>query len=76
MIKDFARRLPPMVARTASLYIVGRWGVGDTVVGCAEGSIVRAEALLSSLARTSSPNAAQLPNLSSMARILAMTTST
>ncbi len=64
-----------MVARTASLYVVGRWGVGNTAVGGAKGGIVRSEALLSSLARISSPNAAQLPKPSSMAQILAMTTS-
>jgi hypothetical protein len=50
-----------MVARTASLYVVGQWGVGNTAVGVAEGGIVGAEALLSSLARILSPNAAQLP---------------
>ncbi len=65
-----------MVARTASLYIVGRWGVGNTAVGGAEGGIVKAEALSSSSARISSPNAAQLPKPSSMAWILAMTAST
>jgi hypothetical protein len=74
--KDFAQRLPPMVERTASLYVVGRWGVGDTAVGGAEGGIVRAEASSSSSARILSPNAAQLLKLSSMARILAMTMST
>ena len=31
MTKDFAQRLPPMVERTASLYVVGRWGGGDTL---------------------------------------------
>jgi hypothetical protein len=74
--KDFARRLPPMVARTTSLYVVGRWGVGDTAVGGAEGGIVGAEASSSSLARISSPNAAQLPKPASMAWILAMMMST
>ena len=59
MTKDFAQRLPPMVERTASLYVVGRWGVGNTAVRGAEGGIIRAEVLSSSLARISSPNAAQ-----------------
>ncbi len=59
--KDFVRRLPPMVARTASLYVVGRWGVGVSAVGGAKGGIVGAEASLSSLARILSLNAAQLP---------------
>ncbi len=65
-----------MVERTASLYVVGQWGVGNTAVGGAKGGIVGAEALSSSLARISSPNAAQLPKPSSMARTLAMTAST
>ncbi len=65
-----------MVARTVSLYVVGQWGDGDMAIGGAKGGIVGAEALLSSLARISSPNAAQLPKPSSMAQILAMTTST
>jgi hypothetical protein len=40
-----------MVERTASLYVVGRWGVGDTAVGGAEGGIVGAEVSSSSSAR-------------------------
>jgi hypothetical protein len=47
-----------MVARTASLYVVGWWGVGDMAVGGAEGGIVGAEASLSSSARILSPKAA------------------
>ncbi len=73
--KDFARRLPPMVARTVSLYVVGRWGVGVSAFGGAEGGIVGAEALSSSTAKILSPNAAQLPKPSSMAWISAMTVS-
>jgi hypothetical protein len=76
MTKDFAQRLPPIVARTTSLYVVGWLGVGNTAVGGAKGGIVGAEASLSSSARISSPNAAQLPKPSSMAQISAMTTST
>ncbi len=65
-----------MVERTASLYVVGWWGVGNTAVGGAKGGIVGAEVLSSSSARILSPNAAQLPKPSSMAQILAMTAST
>jgi hypothetical protein len=65
-----------MVERTASLYVVEWQGVGDMAVGGAEGGIVGAEVSLSSSARISSSNAAQLPKPSSMAWILAMITST
>jgi hypothetical protein len=65
-----------MVVRTASLYVVGWWGVGNTAVGSAVGGIVRAEASSPSSLRISSPNAAQLPKPSSMSWILAMTMST